>query len=110
MCGIVGIIDFNNPEPKEPLLRRMLGLIRHRGPDSFGIYVDKITGLGSARLSIIDLSGGDQPIHNEDQSVWIVYNGDLQLSRPHREPKSKGTGSIQTRTPKSGSLVRRGRS
>jgi len=77
MCGIVGIIDFNNPEPKEPLLRRMLGLIRHRGPDSFGIYVDKTAGLGSTRLSILDLEGGDQPIHNEDQSVWIVYNGEI---------------------------------
>ena len=77
MCGIVGIIDFNNPEPKEPLLRRMLGLIRHRGPDSFGIYVDKTAGLGSTRLNILDLEGGDQPIHNEDQSVWIVYNGEI---------------------------------
>jgi asparagine synthase (glutamine-hydrolysing) len=55
----------------------MLELIRHRGPDAFGIYTDKNAGLGSARLSIIDLSGGDQPIHNEDQSVWVVYNGEV---------------------------------
>ncbi|MGQ9647780.1 MAG: asparagine synthase (glutamine-hydrolyzing) [Thermodesulfobacteriota bacterium] len=77
MCGIAGIIDFNSLEPKEPLLRRMLGLIRHRGPDAFGIYTDRIAGLASARLSIIDLRGGDQPIHNEDQSCWIVYNGEI---------------------------------
>ena len=77
MCGIAGIIDFKSSEPKENLLRRMLGLIRHRGPDAFGIYLDRIVGLASARLSIIDLSGGDQPIHNEDQSIWIVYNGEV---------------------------------
>ena len=55
----------------------MLGLIRHRGPDAFGIYMDDNAGLAHARLSIIDLSGGDQPIHNEDRSVWIVYNGEV---------------------------------
>ncbi len=55
----------------------MLGYIRHRGPDAFGTYVDVHVGLAHARLSIIDLSGGDQPIHNEDESVWIVYNGEV---------------------------------
>jgi len=77
MCGIAGIVDFNNPEPQEALLRRMLGLIRHRGPDAFGIYLGKHAGLAHARLSIIDLAGGDQPIHNEDRSIWIVYNGEI---------------------------------
>jgi asparagine synthase (glutamine-hydrolysing) len=55
----------------------MLGLIRHRGPDAFGIYRNNEVGLGSARLSILDLAGGDQPIHNEDKTVWIVYNGEV---------------------------------
>jgi len=55
----------------------MLCLIRHRGPDSFGIYLNERVGLGSARLSILDLAGGDQPIHNEDKTVWIVYNGEV---------------------------------
>jgi len=77
MCGIAGIIDHSPPAAKTSLLRRMLGLIRHRGPDAFGIYVDDRVGLGSARLSILDLAGGDQPIHNEDKSVWIVYNGEV---------------------------------
>jgi len=77
MCGIAGIIDFDSQEPKDELLRSMLGLIRHRGPDAFGIYTDKIAGLASARLSIIDLSGGDQPIHNEDGSIWVIYNGEI---------------------------------
>lgn len=77
MCGIAGIIDFNGKSPDEGLLRRMLGLIRHRGPDAFGIYCDDKAGLASTRLSIIDLAGGDQPIHNEDRSIWIVYNGEV---------------------------------
>ena len=77
MCGIAGIVDFKLSEPQEDLLRRMLGLIRHRGPDASGIYTDRIAGLASARLSIIDLSGGDQPIHNEDKSIWVVYNGEI---------------------------------
>ena len=55
----------------------MLGTIRHRGPDQFGIYVDDHVGLGNARLSIIDLSTGQQPIANEDESLWIVFNGEV---------------------------------
>ena len=55
----------------------MLGSIRHRGPDASGIYLDNEAGLGSVRLSIIDLAGGDQPVHNEDETLWIVYNGEV---------------------------------
>jgi len=55
----------------------MLAMIRHRGPDQFGIYRDNQVGLGSARLSIIDLAGGQQPISNEDETVWIVFNGEI---------------------------------
>ena len=55
----------------------MLAMIRHRGPDEFGVYLDQKIGLGSARLSIIDLSGGQQPISNEDQSMWIIFNGEI---------------------------------
>jgi len=77
MCGIAGIVDISPTEEKQHLLRRMLGLIRHRGPDAFGIYADSQVGLSSARLRILDLAGGDQPIHNEDRSIWIVYNGEV---------------------------------
>lgn len=77
MCGIAGIVDTSSTEEKQHLLRRMLGLIRHRGPDAFGIYADSRVGLSSARLRILDLAGGDQPIHNEDRSIWIVYNGEV---------------------------------
>ncbi len=77
MCGIAGIIDFKRHEDMVPLLRRMIGFMHHRGPDAAGIYLDPGVGLGHSRLSIIDLAGGDQPIHNEDRSVWIVYNGEV---------------------------------
>lgn len=78
MCGIAGILNVGPAEPvTERDLREMLATIRHRGPDEFGIYLDPRIGLGSARLSIIDLSCGQQPICNEDGSLWIVFNGEI---------------------------------
>ncbi len=77
MCGIVGILSLADRPPAEPAtLARMLGAIRHRGPDQLGIYRDARAALGHARLSILDLSGGQQPIGNEDGTLWIVYNGE----------------------------------
>ena len=78
MCGIAGILrtDPSDP-PSEGVLRRMLGTIRHRGPDEFGLYLGDGIGLGSARLSIVDLAGGQQPIGNEDGTLWIVFNGEI---------------------------------
>lgn len=78
MCGIVGICNLEVArEIDVPVLERMMGAIRHRGPDEAGVYVDDWAGLGHVRLSIIDLAGGGQPIHNEDQTLWIVYNGEV---------------------------------
>lgn len=78
MCGIVGVLNQTDHAPvEEPVLYQMLAMIRHRGPDGFGIYRDERIGLGNARLSIIDLSGGDQPIGNEDGNLWIVFNGEI---------------------------------
>ncbi len=79
MCGIVGQLNLASSHPPvDPAnLRQMLALIRHRGPDQFGIYHDRRAGLGNARLSIIDLSGGQQPISNEDDTLWIVFNGEI---------------------------------
>jgi asparagine synthase (glutamine-hydrolysing) len=78
MCGIAGIYNFNSriTISKEKLLR-MIGMIKHRGPDQQGIYLDDNVGLANARLSIIDLVSGDQPVHNEDKNLWIVYNGEI---------------------------------
>ncbi|MCM8813986.1 MAG: asparagine synthase (glutamine-hydrolyzing) [Candidatus Omnitrophica bacterium] len=58
-------------------MKRMVLVLRHRGPEGAGLYVDSQVGLGHARLSIIDLAGGDQPIYNEDKSIWTVYNGEI---------------------------------
>src|SRR5512136_1456741 len=78
MCGITGILNLKTDQPVDEIyVRQMLAMIRHRGPDGFGIYLDDNVGLGSARLSIIDLSSGDQPISNEDGTIWIVFNGEI---------------------------------
>src|SRR5687768_8147532 len=76
MCGIAGILNYS-AAPDEAIVRRMLGMIRHRGSDEFGIYLGRDVALGNARLSIVDLSGGQQPIGNEEGTLWIVYNGEV---------------------------------
>ena len=78
MCGIAGICHIDGPDGVSlNSIRNMIGALRHRGPDETGIYLDDQVALGNARLSIIDLSSGTQPIHNEDKSLWIVYNGEV---------------------------------
>ncbi len=78
MCGIAGILNMESVEPvPTDLILSMTAALRHRGPDESGIYVDDRIGLGHARLSIIDLAGGTQPVHNEDESLWIVFNGEI---------------------------------
>jgi asparagine synthase (glutamine-hydrolysing) len=78
MCGVAGILDFRRTGfDSLELIRRMLGASHHRGPDGSGVYLDDRVALGHNRLSIIDLSGGAQPIHNEDRTLWIVYNGEV---------------------------------
>ena len=78
MCGIAGMFNLRSRKPIDEMdMRQMLAMIRHRGPDEFGIYIDGPVGLGNARLSIIDLSGGQQPIPNEDGTLWIVFNGEI---------------------------------
>ena len=69
----------------------MCDVIRHRGPDDEGIHVEGGVGLGMRRLSIIDLSTGHQPIHNEDETIWIVFNGEIYNYRElRRELESAG--------------------
>ena len=72
MCGIAGILNLTSAEPVvETSVRQMLALLRHRGPDQFGIFLDDGLGLGNARDCIIDLGTGQQPISNEDGTLWI---------------------------------------
>jgi asparagine synthase (glutamine-hydrolysing) len=82
MCGICGKYSPVGVAPAE--VDRMLTPIIHRGPDESGTYVNGPIGLGSRRLSIIDLSNGRQPISNEDGSIWIVYNGETYNYRALR--------------------------
>ena len=70
MCGICGKISKRGIDREE--IYRMTNTLAHRGPDDEGFYFNDYVGLGHRRLSIIDLDGGQQPISNEDQSIWIV--------------------------------------
>ena len=91
MCGIAGFAEVSRPDARSPrndvdfaLVHRMCEVIRHRGPDDEGIHVEAGVGLGMRRLSIIDLSTGHQPIHNEDRTVWLVFNGEIYNYRELR--------------------------
>lgn len=78
MCGICGVYNVQSGEPvSQELIEQMTGLISHRGPDDSGAYLEGNVGLGFARLSIIDLSGGHQPMSNETGDIWIVFNGEI---------------------------------
>jgi len=78
MCGIAGIVDLTGQRPPtRSELAAMARQLSHRGPDGDGFYCRDAIGLAHTRLSIIDLAGGAQPIHNEDQSVWVVFNGEI---------------------------------
>ncbi|HEU4478229.1 MAG TPA: asparagine synthase (glutamine-hydrolyzing), partial [Pyrinomonadaceae bacterium] len=89
MCGIVGIVNNKNERVNETLLGRMCDAIRHRGPDDDGFYVNGPVGLGMRRLSIIDLKSGQQPIHNQDRTAWIVFNGEIYNYLELREQLEK---------------------
>lgn len=78
MCGIAGILKTSGKLSVDvPDMQKMVHLLRHRGPDETGLYIDNNVALAQSRLSIIDLSGGMQPIHNEDKSLWIIFNGEI---------------------------------
>jgi asparagine synthase (glutamine-hydrolysing) len=78
MCGIAGTVNRDRGRPAEPgVVRAMMEAIAHRGPDDEGTYFDGPIGFGFKRLSIIDLTTGNQPIANEDETLWIVFNGEI---------------------------------
>ncbi|MDQ5846696.1 MAG: asparagine synthase (glutamine-hydrolyzing) [Acidobacteriota bacterium] len=89
MCGIVGIAHSDRTDIDQALLGRMCAAISHRGPDDDGFYVNGHVGLGMRRLSIIDVKGGQQPIHNQDRTAWIVFNGEIYNYRELREKLEK---------------------
>ena len=77
MCGIAGLYTIQNHAPEYALIQAMCDIIEHRGPDEEGIHCEPHIGLGNRRLSIIDLATGQQPIHNEDKTIWTVFNGEI---------------------------------
>ncbi|TPM26957.1 asparagine synthase (glutamine-hydrolyzing) [Mesorhizobium sp. B2-3-5] len=79
MCGIVGIVALNAAaaSPSREALMRMVGALAHRGPDERGLYRDKRAGLAHARLSVIDIASGQQPLADMDDTTWIVFNGEI---------------------------------
>ena len=90
MCGIAGFADITPPaaaslSADHLRVKGMCDVMRHRGPDDEGIHVEPGVGLGMRRLSIIDLSTGHQPIHNEDRTVWVVFNGEIYNYRELRD-------------------------
>jgi len=104
MCGIAGFIE--SPSAPNPLtadrarglVGRMCDAIRHRGPDDEGVMVGDGVALGMRRLSIIDLSTGHQPIHNEDRTVWIVFNGEIYNYRDLRPELERAGHRFYTAT------------
>jgi asparagine synthase (glutamine-hydrolysing) len=83
MCGIVGIFDYRGrAEIDRNLLRRMTDILGHRGPDGDGYHIEPGIGLGHRRLAIVDLATGDQPLFNEDETVCVVYNGEIYNFQP----------------------------
>jgi len=92
MCGIAGVVSATRESDiTEALVHHMCEQIVYRGPDDEGLYVADGAGLGMRRLSIIDLSGGHQPVFNEDRSAWVVFNGEI-YNFPELRPELEKRG------------------
>jgi asparagine synthase (glutamine-hydrolysing) len=85
MCGIAGLLSRDCVRPDVSLLERMCDRLKHRGPDSYGYFAEAPVALGHRRLSIIDLSTGDQPMGNEDGWIQVIFNGEIYNYRELRE-------------------------
>lgn len=96
MCGIAGIIDYSGKSISRPVVESMLCAINYRGPDESGIYLSPVAGLGNVRLSIIDLSTGQQPLSDLSGRYWIVFNGEIFNYRELREFLVKKGYSLKT--------------
>jgi asparagine synthase (glutamine-hydrolysing) len=94
MCGICGVVSSADPAGlSQEILQKMCLPLHHRGPDDEGYYLDRNAGLGMRRLSIIDLVNGDQPICNEDGTLWLVFNGEIYNFRQLRT-QLEGKGHV----------------
>jgi asparagine synthase (glutamine-hydrolysing) len=77
MCGIAGLLSLGGKPPLQEEVQSMCDAMAHRGPNDDGFYVSSDAVLGMRRLSIIDIDGGHQPVHNEDRTIWVVFNGEI---------------------------------
>src|SRR5213080_5520665 len=91
MCGIAGAVAHSGGYVDPADVHSMCQTIVHRGPDDEGIHTQGCVGLGMRRLSIIDLSTGHQPIHNEDRNIWVVFNGEI-YNFPELRPELEARG------------------
>ena len=99
MCGIAGYFAITpRPLPGREVLERMVDAVRHRGPDDWGVYLDARAALGHRRLSIIDLSGGRQPLTTADRSLWVTFNGEIFNYLELREALTKRGRAFRTKT------------
>jgi len=99
MCGIVGVINLDQKPVDKKDIEKMTRIIKHRGPDDEGCFIDKNIGLGHCRLSIIDLSSaGHQPMSNKDGSIWIIFNGEIYNYLELRKELEKKGHSFQSDT------------
>jgi len=101
MCGIAGWANLENkpsPNTSEAVLHQMCEQMKHRGPDSEGLWLDESVALGMRRLSIIDLHTGEQPVYSEDKSIVVVMNGELYNFREVRADLEKRGHKFETQT------------
>src|SRR6266498_3214699 len=94
MCRIAGIVRFNPREVvEEARLKRMRDVIRHRGPDGEGLWIEGPVGLAHRRLAIVDVALGRQPMANEDGTVLVVCNGEI-YNHPNLRPELEARGHV----------------
>ena len=98
MCGIAGFVSHRPVREAASTLQRMSSTIRHRGPDDCDSYCDDRVGLAHRRLSIVDLATGRQPMTNEDQSLWVIYNGEIFNHAEMREELQRAGHRYSTRS------------
>jgi asparagine synthase (glutamine-hydrolysing) len=98
MCGITGFINANGSAVDRALLEKMNAAIIHRGPDDDGFYLRENVGLAMRRLSIIDLAGGKQPIHNQDKTAWLIFNGEIYNYQELRQDLENEGAQLYTKS------------
>jgi len=98
MCGIAGLVRWDGQPVLEHDVRAMCRVMVHRGPDEEGVFLGAGAGLGMRRLSIIDLAGGQQPVSNEDRTVWVVFNGEIYNYAELRQLLARNGHTLRTQS------------